>query len=276
MGAPEALFCSIVQAQYAATTAAIQIAIGIPSLALKLLKSNLQRVKLVVYAALGAAVDVLVAQLDAIFKLVDVKNSDNGMGFCQVAFSCKALMNALFDEDSRLLPFLSDEDKQNAKENYKLFEKFVCKNGLEALVLAFIDEQVDKIEEKIDELEEKLLGAIGLDDLIAAYMQKLQEPIFDGKNIFELLALLDDFAECAFSVCNVVATSQNKGEEFQEKLQIEKNGNAFSFVMGELEESILEEDAKMRKKMQEMRDKIKRWRDQKVTEAGTKPDEVMG
>ena len=276
MSAPEVLFCNILKVQYAATVASISTVISIPTLVLKILKSNLQRVKIVVYAVLAAAVDVLVAQLDALFKLVDVSKTDEGMAFCHIAFSCKALTNALFDEDSDVLSFMSEAQKEEAKNGYEFFETYICKNGLKTLVTNWIDEQVDAIETKIDEIEDELLGATGIDDLVEAYMTTLQDTILvDGKNIFELLSLLDDFAECAFAACNAVATADNKKEDFNEKLQIENTGNGFTYVVGELEESILEQDAEMRRKMQTMRDKISRWRSAQITEIGTKPDEVM-
>lgn len=275
MSAPESLFCNILQVQYTATVTAIKTVINIPLLALKLLKSNLQRVKLVLYAAVEAAADVLLAKLNAVFDLVDVQNTDEGMSFCRLAYGCKALMETLFDPNGSLLSFLSPAQKQQAKDNYEFFEQFICKNGLEQLVTNWVNEQIDSIEQQINTLEQKLLGATGLDQLTQAYLTKLQTPILNGKNIYELLDSLDDFAECTFSICNYIATSSNQKEEFYDKLQITKVGNGFAYVAGKIEKEIQEQDDRIRRKLQAMKDSINRWKTQKIREEGVKPDEVM-
>ncbi len=272
MSKPESLFCNMLEAQYNALISAIELLLGAPAFALARLKSNIQRLFDVLYAAIIAAIEILAAQLDELLALGAIDQNESKMAFCRIAYACQPLRSVLFSSGNPLLFFLSDQEIQDAQNNYQVFEDLICKVGLGSLLDSWTNVALDAIEAQLDALEAQLLGALGIDDLIDAYMQLLED-----SGIFDFLEQLDEYAECAFEVCNWLETSDNKKEEIYEKLGVKKSGSSFIFDVVDDIQKVYDADNDISVSIAKMRARIDLYKRDGLrdTRSGKGLDEIM-
>ena len=270
--APESLFCSMLEAQYNAIISSIELLIGLPAYALQTLQSNLKRIFDLLYAVIAAAVDLLVAQLDEALGLTDIDENKTKLAFCALAYECQALRDLLFDPDNNLLPFLTDAQKLDIQTNFDEFEKYVCKIGLRDLLDSWTSLALDRISDELDALQAKLLGALGIDKLIADYMEYI-----NGTGIFEAIDQLDAFAKCAFGTCNFAETGANGKDEYYTKLNVEPSGTSVVFTVNDKLLELYQTDNELGNQISQAKFRIDKWKNQGIRdiENGKGVDEVL-
>ena len=276
MAGPEVLFCNILKAEYTALVSIIESTITAPLLALNVFKSTINRTNHLIYLVIEAALDVILAQLDELFKLINIDRNETS-DFCRVAFACETLVNKLFDPSNDILSFLSAPQKASAQTDFEMFELYICKGGIQQMIQNWITEQVDAIEAQLNIYTAQLLESTGVDALILAYMNALSTPIYGGQSMLDLLDLLDAFGNCGFGICNYVATSSNKLEDYGERLSITQEGASWTFVdVDDKIQDFYDMEIEIQQKIALAQAKIDRWRSDAVGTLGIPKDETMG
>lgn len=272
MSAPENLFCSMLKAQYDALLASIELLIQAPASALQMLLSNIKRIFDVMYASIIAALEVLAAQLDTLLGLGDIDQNETKLAFCRIAYACEPLQDILFSTSKPLLPFLTAQQIDDAKNNYEKFEEFVCKVGLKGLLDQWTNVAIDEIGEQLDALQNRLLGALGIEELIENYMRAVAD-----SGIYDVLDSLKKYGNCAFEVCNYANTSDNTIEEVENKLGIVQAGTGYVFLVTDNIQKVLETDDNISVSIAKMRARIDKWKNEGIrdTKDGVPLDQIV-
>lgn len=246
MLSPSAMFCTMLEQQYAAIVAQIDLLIQFPATALSMLNSNISRLFAVTYNVIEAAILALEQQLLNILGLDDI-DQGNVSSWCSIAQECEALIDLLVDSGllASILP--SGVSVSDVLNNYEKWEKYVCKDGLGDLIDGWIDDALQTIYDQIMSLRDRLLGALGIDELIDKYLQAVEE-----SGIYDLLDQLDKFAQCAFEICDYVSTASNSSEDTLERLSMEKQGAGYVFVTTPLIESVYAKDEELNTRLDDM------------------------
>jgi len=274
MASPEKMFCTMLEQQYGVVRSLIDAALAAPAFALSSLRSAILRIKNIVYAAIEAALDVLAAQLNTILGLDDIDRNETKDAFCRVAFECQALRDILFSDTTLDVMFfwLSDSEKQAIQDNFDDFQELICEVGLANLITGWTDSILNTISDELDRLADKLLGILGIQELIDKYLAFLED-----SGIYDLLDQLDSFANCGFAICDFIATASNGKEDYEKKLNIQKVNGSWIYVVDDALQSVYDTDAELTSKIDSMRRQISLWRNSQTRDAkkGKRIDEIL-
>ena len=230
MSSPQQLFCKVLEQQYNTEIDTIEAVLYLPVRALRDVKSNIKRVENLVYNSVLLIVEKYEKQLLEILFLNKINQlEENVNNFCQVAFSCQALVTILTDPDNDYLSFLDQATKDQIASNYALFEQYVCVLGLKRIVNSFVDDILSEIRAILVTLSDRLENALRLTEMIEAY-----QDILDSSGIIDLLNYLRAFLNCAFSSCNYAESANNALNNYMEKLALSDNGSTFTQYLNSL------------------------------------------
>lgn len=224
IGDPESLFCAMLETQYNLIVAGIEAVIQFPSVALQVLQSAIQLAEYVVFVAADVALTKIENTLAKMFDLENCGLEHARRNFCKIAYDCKVLTDYLTGDGSPLLSLgFSKSDLANIKTNYSAFENMVCQRSFKAMLDAFKTGILGDVSALLDELDNKINNQwLKINKLEAAYSDLL-----DHYGIYAWLAKMDDFAQCAFTACNYIATSENKQSDYLDKMKLENDGGAY-------------------------------------------------
>lgn len=255
MSSPELLFCSIVEQQYNGIVNTIDLAINAPTLALRILKGQIKRFEMLVLAVIEGRLEVIES---LILKMVDLLKLDtfdrfDRRDFCRVAYACYALRQSLFPNsgnDPSLVSMIPEAIRNQLRISsgdsaYDVFEKFVCKLSLKAILDQFIDDLLSDIQDELDEMLRKL-GIEKIDEWIQQYFDAIVP-------FLRLMQNLDQFAQCAFATCNYVETSLNKQEDISKKLLLVRQGTGWSIAIDKVMSDVVQKEADLRRRISRLR-----------------------
>ena len=275
MGAPEALFCSILEAEYAQVVAIVESIIQLPLAGLVSLKSVYQRLYHVTYLAIESAIDVIEAQILAIYEMLATNVNDFREDWCRIAYACKPLTDVLFDPDGPLSVFLSPSEIDAVEDSYEEFNNIVCKNGLLDLIDGYGDKAFEYLTEQIKKLRERLNPVENyLDELIQDYLN-----LVNDSGIYEWLDKLNEWMDCGFAVCESMATALNYQEDTLNKMSMKIQGNSYVFAAQEWVTQVYDKKEFMNDRLNQLENLIESWSDTAerktlVPSLGKKPDEL--
>ena len=223
-GDPESLFCSMLQAQYQMIVGLIEMAIAAPTQVLQLVKACIQMLMNVAFVAVEVILTKVEKWISDMFDLDNIGLENARRNFCKIAYSCKMLTDYLFGPKSPLKALgYSNDELSNMKSNYTKFEEIVCNKSFKGLLDQFKTAMLGDVAKWLDEAEEKIANDwLKLDKLIARYNEVLEDA-----GVYDALAKLNDFAECAFAACNVIATTENKQEDVADKMKLKNDGGTW-------------------------------------------------
>ena len=150
MSDPQLLFCQIIEQQYNATVATIELASSIPAIGLRRLKGHIKRFESLILSPVEGALATIEYQLLKLLEVLKIDDWDklHRFDFCRIAYTCLALRKTLFPENGDDPDYMLwlDEDIRNdlrnigTSDDYQTFEKYVCKLGLKSMMRGFINE----------------------------------------------------------------------------------------------------------------------------------------
>jgi len=247
---PSVMFCTILENTYNDIVFILDTLIQAPIMAMGQLKSQFERMFSITYKSIESALDVLEKQLYLLVDMLTTNISDYKDEWCQIAYVCKPLTNVLFKYDYPLY-WLSDEEKEDAKNNYETFNNLVCKNGLSNLIDGYKDMLLVEIEAKLDALKKRLGVSQILDEWIQVYLNS----VYDS-GIYEYLDKLDEWMDCGFELCTSLETALNKQEDSLDRVSMEKQGNSYVFVVKEWAQQVYDKQDELDTKMRNLDDLI--------------------
>lgn len=243
----EEMFCQMTEDVYNALVGAIEMALSLPIQFLQSIKSLIRKVELIILSSVESSLEDLERKL---FTFLDSEgiNPDTSKqkeSFCAALFSCSALKDSLFNPDdysgdsdalfAKVIPLSVRNQIRGDSGVYGIFEQYVCKLSLRALLDNYVDQIILDLANILDDLRDQVTDALNIDSYIDQYEELLRTPIIGiGKSVLELIDDLDKFAQCAFGVCNFIYTASNKKSEIAEKLYIEKSGSDWVVNLKEL------------------------------------------
>jgi hypothetical protein len=245
MAIQETLFCSMTEAIYDALVALIEMGLTIPVQFLNSIKSFIRKVELLILTGIESSLETIERKLFAFLDATKLNpdTSEQKNNFCALLFSCDALRESLFDpddttgeSDATFVKFMGLEIRNQIRAGYyDVFEKYVCKLSLRAMIDNFIDFSLLSVADQLSELRLTLLDALNINTLVDEYEDLLETEIGStGKSIYNMLDDMDKFSQCAFGACNFINTSSNQQEDFAAKLFIEKIGDEWVVNLTEL------------------------------------------
>ena len=222
---PESLFCMMLQNVYNTTVALIETAVVLPLTALQILQSALQMIEFVVFAAIDIALTALEQLILKLFDLENASLENARRNFCKIAYACVALTNYLFGSSSplRALGF-SQAQLDEMKNNYSKFEEIVCQGSFKSLLDQFKNSLLVDIDSMLSGFTDQIDAAQTKIDRLSAKYQKF---LLDS-GIYDYLGKLDEFAQCAFTACNFIATGENKKSDVMDKLKLSQDGENYN------------------------------------------------
>lgn len=245
MAIQQDMFCAMTEEVYDALIVAINTALLLPAQFLQSIKSVLRKVELIILASIQTALEAIENKLFAFLDIngLSADTSEQKDNFCALLFACSALKDNLFDPNDtsgdsdaifvKMIPLTIRNEIRSG--SYDIFEKYVCKLSLRAVLDNFINYALLNIADILTNLRIELIDALNIDDLIDQYEELLQADIPGlNKSVYDLLDDLDKFAQCAFGTCNFIFTSSNQQSDFAAKAYIEKNGNDWVINLKEL------------------------------------------
>ena len=210
----EDMICSMLESSFNTIIALIDVGIILPQKALALLKAIITRIEGVIFVTILAQLDTVEALILDLLKIKELRQL-SASDFCLVLFQCKAALNIIVD-----LGLLTSSQAND----FETVENLICKGGIANLITSFVQDQLDKItviinaiKAQLDEFLDPIIGSLQV--LVDAYQKAL-----DDAGITALLAQLDAFADCIFSICDFVESALNKTNDTQTKLFVDKNG----------------------------------------------------
>lgn len=223
MGDPESLFCMMLETQYNLIVAGIEAVIQFPLVALQILQSCIQLAEYVIFVS----VDVVLTNIEnIILKMFDLENCSlehARRNFCKIAYECKVLVDYLTGDSSPLLSFFSKAELTDMGGSFSKFEEMVCQRSFKAMLDAFKTSLLGDVSALLDELDNKINNQwLKINQLQAEY-----SALLDEYGIYSWLAKMDDFAQCAFTACNYIATSENKQGDYLDKMKLENNAGSY-------------------------------------------------
>ena len=236
----EALFCTVMEAEYNAFVAIIENIIFLPQTALSIVKSLLQAANKLAWELIRSGIVALEQLLIGALNFDGFDLSTMKDNFCQVLWDCAFMKNTLLEwlgvdgEDKIKVP---GYPRQTV--TYPMFEDLICKQGLRSFAEDFIQTEVlnnmatelTKIDAKIDEVYNKANK-----EVIDFTDRQLKKKLFGtGKSFEDLMVELDKFAQCAFATCNFALTSSNKKDDLLDGLGVtwSQSEARFEFVLDE-------------------------------------------
>jgi hypothetical protein len=222
---PEVMFCQMLETQYNQIVFIVDTLIQLPKMALQVLRSAYERIYSILLKGIGAALDVIEAQLYLLIEFSTVEIKDYKDDWCKIAYACKPLTDLLF-KDGGVLAFsgINKKTRNEWRGNYNLFNEFVCRDGLSDLISNYRALMLDELRDKIKNLKDKLDISPMLDRLTQAYLDKVED-----SGIYEYMDKLDEWMDCAFAVCTSLETALNFQEDSLGTMALEKVGNSYVF-----------------------------------------------
>jgi hypothetical protein len=274
MSNPEALFCQIVQAEYNVTVNTIDLALVTPTLALRILKGNIKRFEAVVLAFIEGRLEIIEELILQLVDLLKINTFDrfDSRSFCRVAYSCAALRQSLFPQSGNDPSFVNSipeaiRNQIRVTEDdsaYEVFEKFVCKLSLRALLDGFVSQTLAEIQAELDELLNRL-GIEKIDEWIQDYFNAIVP-------FLRLMQNLDVFAQCAFETCNFVQTALNKQESVSKKLLLERQATGWSVKADDAINKVINKESELRLRINRLKIQLA---NPKFGSDGVKPSDLL-
>lgn len=239
-GDPESLFCSMLQAQYQLIIGILEQIIILPSQALQLVKACVQMLEYVAFVAVDILLTKIENWISDMFDLENIGLENARRNFCKIAYSCKILTDYLFGSSSPLKAIgYSDAELTEMKNDYTKFEEIVCNKSFKGLLDQFKTAILGDVAQWLNEAEQKITNDwLKLDKLIAKYNKALEDA-----GVYEYLDKLNDFAECAFAACNVIATTENKQEDIADKMKLINDGGTWAIDNSLYSKALTQRDA---------------------------------
>lgn len=285
MASPESLFCALAQKRYDEISSSIDAAIIAPVYALRIYKNALRRFEILVLNAVDTSLTSIESKIWGMIDLykMDIFNrfQESSMAFCELAYTCEAVRETLFPTENdpsvggdsgddpdfvKSIPVSIRNSLRNYSDSntYQTFEKYVCKLSIRRILNQYIIDFLDTIETQLNVLLNKL-GINKIDEIIQTYFNTIGP-------FFSYLALLEKFANCAFSTCNFVQTALNKKEDVTDKLEIEQQGSGWIIKRTDYLNYVYSKELELRQRIIELKELISK---NKPFRDGPKSDEVM-
>jgi hypothetical protein len=231
----ESLFCSILEAEYNALVLLIETAIEFPHVVLQLLKSAIDATLSLVYKVIEASIIAIEQTIIDTLNLDGIDLSKTKEGFCDVAFSCVALRDKIFNMLS-----ISDKKREELISDFDEFNDLICKNSLRGLFEGFTNTAILEPLLKLlrDYLKQIDDGFTYIDQKVQDYIEKTLEaeiPLL-GRSFRDYMDDLDAFAQCAFATCNFAATSLNFKEDKLGRAGVDYNNGIFTMAYEKYDE----------------------------------------
>jgi hypothetical protein len=220
---PESVFCRLLEIQYNTLDRSVETALYLPLRVLREVKSNFSRVQNIIVNEVDSQLDFYEALLIETLILGRLSTIQGFSNFCQVAYSCRALVNLLVSPSTPYLDFVSPSVKAQLSANYDLFEANVCNLGIKRIVDVFSQEVLQDIIDAVTLLREQLEDELRLDEMEEKYLEAL-----NSSGILTLMDSLENYVNCGFSICNFAVTSSNRIEEVADKLSLSVSGTSWT------------------------------------------------
>jgi len=278
---PDKLFCTVLEQQYDSTVLLVDNALLFAPNYLRILKSNVRYFEKFVLDVVEAELDALEKKMFSWFDLIKIENmnklKEQRYDFCQVAYSCLALRQAMFPSNSndpvwvQSIPLNIRNFLRVGSENsdYNTYEQYVCKLSFRKMLNDYIDSLIFELERMIREISNKLITN-QLDEWIEQYFLAIAK-----LGIYDLLDSLDAFAQCGFGICNFIQTTVNYREDVEEKLYSKKVGNGWQFSANQYINNIYTRERNIKNRIDNLSNTISKFKTDKTSGSKTKPDEVM-
>lgn len=216
---PAALFCSILQREFDTTVTLTEAVLLAPLRTVRNIKNNIERCDILIYAFIISELDRLENLLIESLGLAGVNQNDGVDNWCNVAWTCRALVNLLVNQHEIYLPGLSQEIIDELTSNFDAFERYVCVLGMKGIINQYLENVLADIQTQLEVLSTMLIDNLRLDDFINKYQE-----ILDSSGILERLEDLRLFLECGFGICNFAISSRNKIDDYNAKLLLDDTG----------------------------------------------------
>jgi hypothetical protein len=246
----ENLFCAVAQAKFDSTVALIESGISVPMVALRTMKSVFYSFNNLVLMVADQKLTLLENYLLQLYRMNSGLLDENKTQFCRTAYACVAVMETLFPpgglpEDDppyvQMIPVdVRNQLRQGTQDQYQLFDNYVCKLSLIALLDGWKTDALTTINEQLEEII----------SLLTDRLDEAMEEYFAAVSPF--LSLLDDlqkFANCGFQACNMIATAQNKEEEVGDKIMMERQGSSWVLKLTDDLNAILSKEDEIRSRI---------------------------
>lgn len=225
---PEEISCATLEMYYKLIRELVDRGLEFPAQALQAFENQIKTMDNVILKEYLETINDIESQLRNICEVNDLLDasldSNTGdMSFCELLFKCEAFGKLIFNESVRgmfvnLIPTVPEDIKPQLTSDYTLFSTWICKLSLDKILGNMTNILGDAIWDLVKNLKEELLDLFNVEDLKDEYINFLH-----SSGIFELLEQLDDFAECAFAICDYATQSKETKSDILKRLGLRYN-----------------------------------------------------
>lgn len=245
---PQQLFCDILGARLEATQTILETVVQEPNKFARVINSNIDRVTNYVYATTYEAVNKIYETVWNLLLLNKI-NELLGVGsWCRAAWACEALMNELTGPKHEIyLPFLTEQEVQQIRTNYELFEIKVCRVGIKGIVDGFMTDIFQRYYDLLQSYKLVMNDQLRINELVERY-----NSILDEAGVYDTLNLIRQFLNCVNNgFCDYSKTAENILAEWEEKLMISRNSESWAVDLSKKLVKFDEKKAKLDAKIEE-------------------------
>ena len=211
----DSLFCDMIKKDLDAAMALLETAMYAPKIALQQVISIYNSVFRLAYKAVEAFLELAADLVKKFTEINDGKNPDSVANtICRAAFECQPIITILAQPQYASL-FGGEENQKKALEEYGVFDKYVCKQGVSKLINKYSEELLNNVSDLLDQAKQKMPGYQKLNEALDRYSKFLEK-----NKIFDILSEISQYEQCSFEVCKWGETAANKIGDFLDKNKI--------------------------------------------------------